>query len=198
MGIVFCTFDGLALFVNTKGAKSWHFSFSWADKQPRISLGTYPEIGMWNARALRDVARALIARGINPRAHRRQKRNALRLVTGNTFKAVFQRWRGFKALSLKVGRQSTRSQINRIFGKDVLPWLGSLSVFEIARRDVLEVVRKIERRGALTTAEKCRTWLNQLIRYAIVEVGLETNPAADLDIVAMPQPPVTHNPCLRF
>ncbi|MGF6317854.1 phage integrase central domain-containing protein [Pseudomonas frederiksbergensis] len=46
------------------------------------------------------------------------------------------------------------SQINRIFGKDVLPWLGPLSVFEIVRRGLLEVVRKIERRGALTTAEK--------------------------------------------
>jgi hypothetical protein len=27
-------YNGLALFMNTKGAKSWHFRFSWADKQP--------------------------------------------------------------------------------------------------------------------------------------------------------------------
>ncbi|VVO04888.1 Prophage integrase IntS [Pseudomonas fluorescens] len=140
----------------------------------------------------------MIARGVDPPTHRRQERNASRLATENTFEALFRRWRDFKALSLKVGRQSTLSQINRIFGKDVLSWLGPLSVFEIARRDLLEVVRKIERRGALTTAEKCRTWFNQLFRYAIVEVGLEVNPAADLDIVAMPQPPVTHNPFLRM
>ncbi|WP_458131933.1 Arm DNA-binding domain-containing protein [Pseudomonas sp. R3-41] len=36
-------FDGLALFVNTKGTKSWHFRYSWAGGQRRISLGTYPE-----------------------------------------------------------------------------------------------------------------------------------------------------------
>lgn len=36
-------FDGLAPFVNTKGTKSWYFRFSWAGKEPRISLGTYPE-----------------------------------------------------------------------------------------------------------------------------------------------------------
>lgn len=77
-------YDGLALFVNTKGAKCWHFRFSWADKQPRISLGTYPEIGLRDARALRDVARALIARGIDPRAHRRQACNARRLARENT------------------------------------------------------------------------------------------------------------------
>ncbi|WP_219061964.1 Arm DNA-binding domain-containing protein [Pseudomonas sp. UMAB-08] len=64
-------YDGLALFVDTKGAKRWYFRFSWADKQPRIFLGTYPEIGLRDARALRDVARALISRCIDPRTHRR-------------------------------------------------------------------------------------------------------------------------------
>ncbi|MHC8400738.1 Arm DNA-binding domain-containing protein [Pseudomonas sp. MDT1-17] len=48
-------YDGLALFVITKGAKCWHFRFSWADKQPRMSLGTYPEIGLRDARALREI-----------------------------------------------------------------------------------------------------------------------------------------------
>ena len=47
-------------------------------------------------------------------------------------------------------------------------------------------------------APQTPTWFNQLFRYAIVEVNLETNPAADLDIVSMPQPPVTHNPFLRM
>lgn len=69
-------FDGLALFVNTKGTKSWHFRFSWAGKQPRISLGTYPERGLRDARALRDIARALVAMGLDPRDPRRLERNA--------------------------------------------------------------------------------------------------------------------------
>ncbi len=76
-------YNGLALFVNTKGAKCWHFRFSWADKQPRISLGTYPEISLRDARALRDVARVLIAGGIDPRIYRRLERNARRLVAEN-------------------------------------------------------------------------------------------------------------------
>ncbi|MHC8361593.1 Arm DNA-binding domain-containing protein [Pseudomonas sp. LS2P72] len=76
-------YNGLALFVNTKGAKCWHFRFSWADKQPRISLGTYPAISLRDARALRDVARALVARGIDPRVHRQLERNARRLATEN-------------------------------------------------------------------------------------------------------------------
>ena len=76
-------YDGLALFVNTNGTKCWHFRFCWAGKQPRISLGTYPEISLRDARALRDVARALVSRGIDPRVHRQLEGNARHLATEN-------------------------------------------------------------------------------------------------------------------
>lgn len=190
--------DGLALFVGANGAKHWHFRFSWVGKQPRISLGTYPEISLKEARELRDQARALVAKGIDPRITRRHERKTMLLAASNTFKVVFRSWRDFKALSLKTGRQSTLSQIDRIFEKDLLPTLGPQSIFDITRSNLLEVLRKIERRRAFTTAEKCRTWLNQLFRYAMVEVDLQSNPAADLDIVAMPKPRVKHNPFLRM
>ena len=35
--------DGLALFVTTQGAKSWHLRFSWSGRQSRISLGCGPQ-----------------------------------------------------------------------------------------------------------------------------------------------------------
>ncbi len=192
--------DGLALFVTAQGSKSWHFRFYWGGKQPRISLGIYPEISLRDARIRRDEARNLVAKGIDPRVHRRQERAAAAAATANTFEAVFRLWCDFKAKALirKTGRHSTLSQINRIFTKDVLPYLGKRSIFEVVRADLLEVLRKIERRNALTMASKCRTWFNQLFRYAMVEVNLATNPAADLDIVAIPRPPVTHNPYLRM
>ena len=49
-----------------------------------MSLSTYPEIDSRDARALRDVARALVARCIDPRVHRQLELNARRLVTENT------------------------------------------------------------------------------------------------------------------
>src|SRR5687768_3014416 len=112
--------DGLALFVTPKGTKTWHFRFCWAGKQPRISFSTYPEISLKRARELRNEARVLIAEGIDPRAERRQARDSEVQKAARTFQAVFEKWRDFKALSLEDGRQSTLSQINRIFRKDVL------------------------------------------------------------------------------
>jgi mRNA-degrading endonuclease HigB of HigAB toxin-antitoxin module len=51
-----------------------------------------------------------------------------------------------KALTVNTDRQSTPSQINRIFAKDVLPYLGKRSIFEVAGADLLEILRKIEER----------------------------------------------------
>lgn len=75
--------DGLGLVVSPVGGKSWHFRYYWLGKQKRISLGSYPEVGLREARALRDEARALLAKGINPHTDRKQKRRAARLASEN-------------------------------------------------------------------------------------------------------------------
>lgn len=191
--------DGLSLAVSAQGGRTWHFRYCWVGKQKRMSLGTYPEVGLRDARILRDQARALLAKGINPKADRKLKRQAVRLANAHTFNAVFLQWYEHRKLELKEGRNSTLTQIKRIFGRDVLPALGKAPIHNITRGDLLEVLAKIEQRDALTTAEKVRTWFNQLFRYALVIVeGLESNPASDLDVVAVPKPPAAHNPFLRL
>jgi hypothetical protein len=170
---------GLYLAVTANGGKSWHFRYYWRNKRKRMSFGTYPEVSLLEARALRDEARALVAKGINPRVHRKQKRSVAKLAGENTFEAVYKKWFAHRELSLKKGRQCTASVLPRIFEKDVLPLLGKRTIYEIKRPDLLEVIARIERRKALSVAEKVRTWLKQLFRYALVAVpGLEQNPAA--------------------
>lgn len=184
--------DGLTLNVTTSGGKVWLFRYYWTGKQKRMSLGCYPKISL-------KEARTLVAQGINPYEHRKQQRRAVRFATEHTFEAVFDQWVEFRRLSLKEGRQSTLSQILRIFNKDVLPTLGGRPIYAISRHDLVDLLSRIEHRKALTTAEKCRTWFNQLFRYALVKIeGLEHNPASDLDVVALPKPPVSHNPFLRM
>jgi integrase len=141
----------------------------------------------------------LVAKDINPRLHRKQKRAAVKLAGENTFEAIYKKWLAHRELGLKKGRQTTLSILPRVFAKDVLPLLGKRSIYDIKRPDLLEVIARIERRKALSVAEKVRTWFNQMFRYALVVVpGLEQNPASDLDVVALPLPPVNHNPFLRM
>ncbi|WP_312483781.1 tyrosine-type recombinase/integrase [Stutzerimonas nitrititolerans] len=191
--------DCLSLMVSVAGGKSWIFRYSWLGKQKRMALGGYPALSLREARAERDKAQALLARGIDPQIERDQRRHAAKLAGEYTFKNVFDAWVEHRRKELKEGRQSTLSQILRIFNKDVLPPLGKMSIYDIRRPQLLGVLAAIEKRKAFTTAEKVRTWFNQMFRYALVIAeGLEVNPAADLDVVAEPKPPVAHNPYLHL
>lgn len=192
-------FDGLSLGVTAEGGKSWHFRYSWLGKQKRMSLGTYPEVSLLHARIRRDEARALVAKDINPQCFRDKWRREVRQASVHSFSVVYEKWLAHRRLSLKEGRQCTLTLIPQIFAKDVLPRLRDRSIYDITRAELLEVLGRIEHRKALSVAEKVRSWLNQLFRFALVVVpGLERNPASDLDVVAMPQPPVRHNPFLRM
>jgi hypothetical protein len=189
--------DGLSLNVSPHGGKSWHFRYYWLGRQKRMSLGTYPEVPLREARQAHDEAHALLARGANPHTHRKQKRQAVLLASENTFESVFHAWIEHHGQEIKT--DSTHAGILRTFTRNVLPFLDKRSIHEIWRPDLLEVIGKIERRSALILAGQVRGHLNRLYRFALVKVpGLETNYASDLDVVAVPRPPVRHHPFLRL
>ncbi|WP_044271190.1 tyrosine-type recombinase/integrase [Pseudomonas fluorescens] len=189
--------SGLSLFVATNGTKSWHFRFSWHGKQPRYSLGTYPEITLKEARELRDQARALVAKGIDPRIERRQSKAKAADRQENTFEAVANRWHDFKLPRWSKSIRGAAVQSRFYLEKDLIPELGKYPLDQINRADVLRAMRRVERRGALNSARKCRSWLNEIFRYGMAEDLIDINPASDLDIVAVPEPPVQHNPYLK-
>lgn len=112
--------DGLSLAVTATGSKSWHFRYYWMKEPKRMSLGAYPEVTLREAHALRDETRALVAKDINPRLHRKQKRAAVKLAGENTFEAIDKKWLAHRELGLKEGRQTTLSIRPRVFAKDVL------------------------------------------------------------------------------
>lgn len=73
--------------------------------------------------------------------------------------------------------------------------LGDFPIADISRGDVLELIKRIEHRGALVSARKVRPWLNQIFRFAMAQGRVDVNPAADLDIVG--EPPYTE-PYVRW
>jgi integrase len=192
-------FDGLYLHVSAIGGKAWHFRYTWLGKRSYLSLGSYPEISLRDARELRDQARALLAKSVNPRLDRKQKRQAVRFAGENTFMAVYEKWLEHRQLTLEEGRQSSLGQIRRTFKNDVFFYLKRLTIYEVTRPMLLEIIGRVEKRNSLSVAEKLRTWLRQLFNYAMVAISsMEINPANDLDVVAIPLPAVQHNPFLRM
>lgn len=66
--------DGLMLRVNPSGSKYWRFKYRFNGKENMLSLGTYPDINLDDARCRRDVARELLRQGIDPSVVRKEEK----------------------------------------------------------------------------------------------------------------------------
>lgn len=87
------------------------------------------------------------------------------------------------------------SDILEAFNKDIFPFLGQRPVAEIKPLELLNVLKKIEARGATEKAKKVRQRCGEVFRYAIVTGRAEYNPAPDLTS-AMQGHESTHYPFL--
>jgi hypothetical protein len=61
-------------------------------KQMTLALGQYPQISLRDARRARDTAKDLLAKEINPSAHRKAERRKRSIAAANTFEAVANEW----------------------------------------------------------------------------------------------------------
>lgn len=67
---------GLYLEISPKGGMWWRFKYRFNNKEKRISLGTYPDVSLQQAREKRDEARKHVADGIDPSTHRQGGRRS--------------------------------------------------------------------------------------------------------------------------
>ncbi len=177
---------GLYLLVNPNGSKLWRLKYRIAGKEKLLALGAYPDVTLRQARDRRDDARRLVADGVDPGAKRREEK--ARATGADTFGAIAEAWLAQQAGAWTEGHTVTvRSRLDR----DVLPYFGHRQMDGITAPDVLQVVRRVEARGAIESAHRILTVIGQVFGYAIA-VGLaQANPAAGIDrgkALKTPQP----------
>jgi len=168
---------GLFLLVTPSGGKWWRLKYRFEGKEKLLSLGTYPDVGLKDARERRDSARKQLADGIDP-SHSRKAQKSLRLEqVANSFEAVSREWYE-KYSSSWV--EAHGSRIIRRLERDIFPHVGSRPIGDITPPELLQVIRRIEDRGALETAHRALSNCGQVFRYAIATGRAARDPAADL------------------
>ncbi|HAU3159763.1 TPA: tyrosine-type recombinase/integrase [Salmonella enterica subsp. houtenae] len=168
---------GLSLLIEPNGSKSWRFRYRFAGKPKMISLGVYPTITLADARSRRDDARKLVAEGKNPSEVRKEQKIALQTESESAFEKIATEWHQMKSAKWSEGYAS---DIMEAFKNDIFPYVGTRPVGEIKPLELLNVLRKIEKRGALEKMRKVRQRCSEVFRYAIATGRAEFNPAADL------------------
>ncbi|HIB9594173.1 TPA: tyrosine-type recombinase/integrase [Escherichia coli] len=168
---------GLYLEVVPSGSRYWRMKYRFNGKEKRMAFGVYPAVSLAQARALRDDAKKKLAEGIDPSLAKKEEKLVRDVQLNNTFQAVVLEWHGTKVSRWSEGYAS---DIIEAFNKDIFPYIGQQPVNEIKPLVLLNVLRRIESRGATEKAKKVRQRCSEVFRYAIVTGRAEYNPAADL------------------
>lgn len=171
--------DGGSLYLQVapNGSKRWFYKYVFSGKEKHMALGNYPAVSLTAARRARDEARLLKASGVEPIARRKGEKLRLMNPAGDTFEEVAREWLD-KQLAMWSSVHAER--VTRQLDRDLIPFIGDRKIDGIAPAELLAVLRKVEQRGAIETADRCLQVARQIWRYAIATSRATVDATASL------------------
>lgn len=177
--------EGLFLLVQPNGTKLWRMKYRVAGKEKLLSFGAYPALGIAAARDKRKAAKALLAEGKDPM----KAKGEVISENGDTFYMVAKRWHENRQSALNPAHaERVWSRMER----DVFPSLGQKLIHEITAPEVLDMIRRIETRGALDISRRAKQGVGQVFQFAIACGLASSDPTAHLSGALKPRPRVKH------
>ncbi|OQS24892.1 tyrosine-type recombinase/integrase [Chromobacterium violaceum] len=184
--------ESLYLEVSPSGGKLWRFRFRFQGKAGILALGKYPAVGLSDARQKAHEARVQLAQGINPSQAKKEAKVVAQIAATNAFELVAREWHE------KQLDRWTPDHARRVLDSleiDAFPDLGKLPVPDLTAPLILNTILKIEKRGAVETAQRVLQRISAIIRFAIQTGRATDNPAVNL-VGAIRAKKVEHRPAL--
>jgi integrase len=186
---------GLYLEIRPAGSKLWRYRYRIAGKENVFALGEYfndrrpGHLSLEVARTERDRAKVLVRQGVHPSHARRSERLSSLTEGANTFEVIAKEW-----IEKKKPNWTPYylRQVENFLKQDVYPYVGKMPIRSVTAAHLLEIIRRIEGRGAATVAVLVRQWGSAIFRYAVVTLRADTDPAAALQ-GAIHRPKVKHH-----
>jgi integrase len=153
-------------------------------KRKTLSFGPYPDVTLAEARQLALNARREIRGGVVPRADTSE--TSFYDVAEEWWRAQCPRW-----------SERHRSIVHSRLARDVYPHIGDTPIRDIDAPLLLELIRKVEDRGALEVSQKVKQTIGQVFRFAVGLRIADRDPTADLKGLLVPKPRVIHYPHIQ-
>lgn len=146
---------GFGIRVQPSGAKTWIYRYRYAGKLKRMSLGTYPDVSLADARQLYLVAQAKHRDGRDPQ---------LAADTVSELADVFVQRHS------KLNKKSWKYDVD-ILDRDVIPRIGRMKIGKVRRPDIISILDAITDRGSPSMANRTLAVIKKMFNYA-AERGL--------------------------
>jgi integrase len=182
----------LSVLVEPAGAKLWRLRYIFDGKEKMLSLGSFPEVSLADARRKRDEALALLANGINPSEQKKQDRLVAELAGRNTFGAIAEEY--VQRLEESGVSEATVNKNRWLLLKLASP-LTKRPITKITPLEILVLLQKHEKAGRRETAKRLRGVIGAVFRLAIATLRATTDPTYALR-GALAAPVVKHRPAI--
>ncbi|MCY0914026.1 tyrosine-type recombinase/integrase [Massilia antarctica] len=172
--------DGGGLYVEIMphGSKLWRMKVRQANgKESILSFGAYPGVALVDARAERAKAKQQQAAGIDPAQNKRIEKQQQKESAINTFELIAREWHANKSEMWK--ENTAKEAINRL-QNDVFPMIGKRAIVDVDAPLLLDVLRLVEKRGAVDMAARLGQLCSQIFRFAIAKGLIKYNPVPDM------------------
>jgi integrase len=171
---------GLRVSAPTNGrvrAKTWFVRYRFGANQRRMKIGSYPTLGLAEAR---DAARQVlteVGKGSDPAAVRRSSGIRAKVdIFARVADQFVQRY----------AKQHNRSweETERILNRYVVPEWGERLIHDITRRDVLDLLDGMVDRGVPVMAKQTHSTVRRLFNWAVDRGVIETSPCIRVPVPA--------------
>jgi integrase len=163
----------LYLLVSPAGGKLWRLNYRYLGKQKTVSLGSYPDVTLAMARERALETKKLLASGRDPAVQAKLAKITRTIQAGNTFNIVADEY-------LAKYEREGRAKATLVKARWLIDFaridIGLRPISEILPMEVLEVLRKVERRGRLHSAGRLRSMISCVFRYAIATARATQDP----------------------
>ena len=156
--------QGLYLRVLPTGGKCWIYKYKFDGKSRKKSLGTYPDVGLADARDAHAAARLSVRQGFDP-----SEPPPLPPTTFTVAKLIDE----YKTYSTTNKASSTSTAECRGLERLVLPAIGELAAIDVRRAHAIKLIESIEKNGM---AAQILKYARSMFTYALNRELVEFNP----------------------
>jgi integrase len=165
---------GFGVRVSDRGKRTFILISRYGTNNPtRRALGTYPEMGLAQARDKAREWRSLIAQGRDPKIEQERLKREEQRKQANSFAAVAE---DFFA-HIKRQKQRRAADVERAVRREFVGRWGDRPISEIDRFDVQAVIDATVKRGKESMAHLLLAYVRRLFNFAIArEYGIDRSP----------------------
>lgn len=171
---------GLMLII-TENSKLWRFRYErpFTKKRNDLSIGSYPDLSLAQAREIREEYRAVLAKNIDPQTYRQEQAQAKANELNTTYENVAWAWLEHRKTKKNFSDNYQRDVI-ALIKNNLLPHFGLFPITQITAPMAIKAFKQYQDEGKLEKLKRTIQKHNEIMMFAVHREMIPFNPTANI------------------